>query len=882
MARFFFAEGNTILGRPYVNAAGNFVSYSMHGIMARDSSFMANNYIARMGDRTNGNNEGEAICVEVPAGYHNLGQVLGTTGTSVTVAAERPLIWPRIEYGVLSIAIINGRGMGQIRPVASISGSTIVVTEPFAVEPDQTSRFTLISPLDGTTMINNIVHDNAKGLWLFGNSFDGVIADNISVDSEGIFVWTNGNRHSGVVPGYGNRIARNLVEGSSWRSGAGGIGFNTGRSSQDFFSTDIFGFEVINNVVIGRDNPRFNPSLSNADTEAPTISGIYGWATLKSSQFDGIDGMRDAVNIIIFGNHLANLEHGIHLSRSTYGAVLMQNTFSNVDNFINHYLRNIGVIGTGIYGANIVESGNVAGTRAAAPPAYINPTFVITTCLDDAVGGHAYEMTLVSRGYAPITWVLVSGNLPAGLTLSADGVISGTPTESGIFTIVVTANNGTFPALRRLTLIVEPCDCMECDCVYENCICDCIICQPCGDCINCECDDCECDCNICQPLCECDDCTCVDCECTGNCQCPVPDCNCNNCTCVECDCTDDCQCPVPGCECDSTGNCECEDCECDCSECGASTPTPTTPPGQPGQPTPGSTPRPSPRPRPTPVPTPTAAPCCEPVIEISLPLNEPEHLLITVAAGVDLVLELEGITVTLPFELFYDYFTAEGEEAEYLLLEITIRPPHEDEEALTVVEINITQGDEAIVLSVPITVEVCMCRAYLDMDDVNTARIVALLEDGTLIGGWFDPESGMFTFETNVLGTFVITYVPSLRRIGLQIASYTITDLIDDRIIIDWPIVDRSPVIRENRALVPLRFVAYALDATVYWDDGNVTIVRGAQQLTFAIGEMAPGMDVPAMIMNNRTMVPLRFIAEFFDAVVTWDDATRRIEIIMK
>jgi len=51
--------------------------------------------------------------------------------------------------------------------------------------------------------------------------------------------------------------------------------------------------------------------------------------------------------------------------------------------------------------------------------------------------------------------------------------------------------------------------------------------------------------------------------------------------------------------------------------------------------------------------------------------------------------------------------------------------------------------------------------------------------------------------------------------------------------------------------------------------------------IKFAIGELPPGADVPAFILNNRTMVPLRFISEFFGAVVSWDSETRYIEIIL-
>jgi len=40
-------------------------------------------------------------------------------------------------------------------------------------------------------------------------------------------------------------------------------------------------------------------------------------------------------------------------------------------------------------------------------------------------------------------------------------------------------------------------------------------------------------------------------------------------------------------------------------------------------------------------------------------------------------------------------------------------------------------------------------------------------------------------------------------------------------------------------------------------------------------------MDVPAQVMGNRTMIPLRFVNEFFGAVVNWDDESQSIEVVL-
>jgi len=56
------------------------------------------------------------------------------------------------------------------------------------------------------------------------------------------------------------------------------------------------------------------------------------------------------------------------------------------------------------------------------------PLTITTTNLPPATVGIPYAYTLAAvGGTKPYTWTLTSGTLPAGLSLSSDGVISGTP-----------------------------------------------------------------------------------------------------------------------------------------------------------------------------------------------------------------------------------------------------------------------------------------------------------------------------------------------------------------------------------------------------------------------------------------------------------------------
>ena len=196
---------------------------------------------------------------------------------------------------------------------------------------------------------------------------------------------------------------------------------------------------------------------------------------------------------------------------------------------------------------------------------------------------------------------------------------------------------------------------------------------------------------------------------------------------------------------------------------------------------------------------------------------------------------------------------------------------------------SLAKGTAAVTeLGTPIIFEVNLSGFGLnEIEDFNPQRVIAILEDGTMVRGELDMETGIFIFETTVMGNFTIAYVQTLRIIGLEIGSYDIMELIiNERILV----MDVTPIIQNNRTLIPLRFIADVLDATVYWhpEARAVTITRQGETLTFAIGEMAPGMDVPAQIVDNRTMVPLRFIAEFFDATVIWVEESREIVIIQR
>ena len=98
---------------------------------------------------------------------------------------------------------------------------------------------------------------------------------------------------------------------------------------------------------------------------------------------------------------------------------------------------------------------------------------------------------------------------------------------------------------------------------------------------------------------------------------------------------------------------------------------------------------------------------------------------------------------------------------------------------------------------------------------------------------------------------------------------------------------DVYPVIEENRTLVPVRGIFEYMNAIVEWDSGIVRIYSENSEIIMTIGERKfyfngniKYLDVPAKIINNRTFIPLRAVSELLGCRVMWDDKERKVEIL--
>lgn len=136
----------------------------------------------------------------------------------------------------------------------------------------------------------------------------------------------------------------------------------------------------------------------------------------------------------------------------------------------------------------------------------------------------------------------------------------------------------------------------------------------------------------------------------------------------------------------------------------------------------------------------------------------------------------------------------------------------------------------------------------------------------------------------NILKLFLII---SIMINGLSFSIYANEDV---TVFVDNAEIqfDVKPQLIGGRTMVPLRAIFEALGAVVSWDDATQTVtayneaylvkaVIGQTELT--VNGQSKNMDIAPMMVNNRTLVPARFVAEAFNCRVDWDADKKIVNI---
>lgn len=99
---------------------------------------------------------------------------------------------------------------------------------------------------------------------------------------------------------------------------------------------------------------------------------------------------------------------------------------------------------------------------------------------------------------------------------------------------------------------------------------------------------------------------------------------------------------------------------------------------------------------------------------------------------------------------------------------------------------------------------------------------------------------------------------------------------------------DTTPVVISSRTMVPIRAIVEAMGGTISWDGSSqqITLIANGNTVNMWVGKteitvngVRRQMDVPLIVQNGRTYVPLRFAAENLNAEIDWINSTREAVI---
>ena len=177
---------------------------------------------------------------------------------------------------------------------------------------------------------------------------------------------------------------------------------------------------------------------------------------------------------------------------------------------------------------------------------------------------------------------------------------------------------------------------------------------------------------------------------------------------------------------------------------------------------------------------------------------------------------------------------------------------------------------EPAVLKIPVDTK--------DVKNVNQLTLARLnAETGKLeiVGGSYDAKANAVVGYVVKEGSYFVVEKESLTTISMQIGNNGVVLNNENKIL------DAAPLISQNRTMVPLRFIAEAFGANVSWaqDTKTVTIVIDGKVLTMRINQELEGFGAAPIISNGRTMVPIRYISEELGANVIWVPSTRTVAI---
>lgn len=175
---------------------------------------------------------------------------------------------------------------------------------------------------------------------------------------------------------------------------------------------------------------------------------------------------------------------------------------------------------------------------------------------------------------------------------------------------------------------------------------------------------------------------------------------------------------------------------------------------------------------------------------------------------------------------------------------------------------------------------------------VRSGKTVSKPEDptreGYVFAGWYLDEdlTEAFDFETVIRKSVSLyaKWTPATSKTAMVLTIGEIGATVNGETVIN----DAAPVIVNNRTMLPIRFVAETFGATVEWNETTraVNVSLGDVKVSLIVGEgfamvngEAKELDCASFIENDRTYLPVRFVMESLRLHVEWNESNRQVII---
>nr|WP_082647893.1 putative Ig domain-containing protein [Lysobacter antibioticus] len=368
-----------------------------------------------------------------------------------------------------SDTFVFGDGLGNDVTVNVTIGAPTspIIVSPASISPVLGVPFSQALSATGGVGPYSFVHTSGTlptGLTFSGGAFGGTptqrgnFAVNITVtDSTTPTPLTTVKSYAIVIP-----IVTPVISPTTLPAMAVGIPYNTTLSSSGGVAPYIYSVQAAPNLL----PPGLSLSSGGVISGTPTTTGTYTFRILSedsSGSQDGSDNIGNRLYTVTVTAAPTIVVDPATIPGATVGAAYSQTFTASGGTSPYTFAISAGALPAGLtlasgggltgtptaagtfnFTVRATDANTFTGTRAytltvAAPTTSIAPT----TLLNGTVAAAYSQSITASGGIAPYTYAITAGALPAGLSLSSAGLLSGTPTAGGSFNFTVTATGSS-------------------------------------------------------------------------------------------------------------------------------------------------------------------------------------------------------------------------------------------------------------------------------------------------------------------------------------------------------------------------------------------------------------------------------------------------------